>query len=374
MEHPGGTHIARDRPRPYADAAHGYGQDHPDDHDHGAHQAAGPDSQPSHEHGGGILSRVRHAFAHTHAAHERVDSALETSDRGIWALKVSLLGLGLTGLIQVVIVWFSGSVALLADTIHNFADAGTSIPLWIAFALVKRGTTRRFTYGYGRAEDVAGFVIVLVIFISACVAGYESIMKLLNPRPVEHLGWVAAAAVVGFMGNEAVAILRIGVGREIGSAALVADGLHSRVDGFTSLAVLVGVLGVALGAPVLDPLVGLGITIAILFIVKDAAASIWRRLMDGIEPEILAALEHAPRHVPGVLDVGQARARWVGHRVVADLSIRVSPEMSVSEAAEVARRVEASLGAHVPAFGTAHVKIEPFRGAAGEPHLGDKTP
>ena len=198
--------------------------------------------------------------------------------RGIWALKVSLVGLGLTALFQVVIVWFSGSVALLADTIHNFADAGTSIPLWIAFALARRGASRRFTYGYGKMEDVAGVVIVTIIFFSACVAAYEAVMRILHPQPMTHLGWTAAAAVIGFLGNEAVAVFRIRVGREIGSAALVADGLHSRVDGFTSLAVLLSVLGVWGGLPIVDPLVGIAITVAILFIVKDAARAVWNRL------------------------------------------------------------------------------------------------
>jgi cation diffusion facilitator family transporter len=284
---------------------------------------------------------------------------LETSERGIWALKISLVGLGLTALFQVVIVLLSGSVALLADTIHNFGDAATSIPLWIAFALAKRGVSRRFTYGYGRAEDVAGVIIVLLIFVSACVAAYESVLKLLYPQPITHLWWVAAAALIGFLGNEAVAVFRIHVGREIGSAALIADGQHSRVDGFTSLAVLIGVIGVAIGVPILDPLVGLGITIAILFIVKDAARSVWHRLLDGIEPEILAAVEHAPHHVEGVQDVHQVRARWLGHRVYADLHITVDPHLTVQQAHAIGERVEAALVRHVPTLGSAQVHVCP---------------
>lgn len=209
----------------------------------------------------------------------------------------------------------SGSVALLADTIHNFADAGTSIPLWIAFSLARRGASRRFTYGYGKTEDVAGVLIVLIIFFSACVAAYEAVMKIIYPQPMTHLWWVAAAAIIGFVGNEAVAVFRIRVGRDIGSAALVADGQHARVDGFTSLSVLLGVVGILLGFPIVDPIVGVGISIAILFIVKDAATAVWLRLIDGIEPEILAEIEHAPTHVTGVEGVDEVRARWVGHKV-----------------------------------------------------------
>src|SRR5215204_6601030 len=215
-------------------------QGHEQDHDHGG---GAHDDDHDDEHRPGILGWLQHTFAHSHDVHEKVDDAMETHERGIWALKISLVVLGLTALFQVVIVWISGSTALLADTIHNFGDAATAIPLWIAFALIRRGQTRRFTYGYGRTEDIAGVIIVALIFFSACVAGYESIRKLIDPQPVTHLGWVAAAAVIGFLGNEAVAIFRIRTGKEIGSAALIADGQHSRVDGFTSLAVLVGEIG-----------------------------------------------------------------------------------------------------------------------------------
>jgi cation diffusion facilitator family transporter len=340
-----------DHPHVHAPDDHGDpDHDHSHDHGHGGHV---------HDHGSGLLGRMRHTFAHSHAPHEQVDSVLESSDRGIWALKLSLVGLGITALVQVVIVLLSGSVGLLADTIHNFGDATTSIPLWIAFALVKRGRNRSFTYGYGRAEDVAGAIIVLVIFFSAVVASYESIRKLVQPQPMEHLWWVAGAAIIGFLGNEAVAQFRIGIGREIGSAALIADGQHSRVDGFTSLAVLIGVVGVAVGIPILDPLVGLAITVTILFIVKDTAIAVWRRLMGAIEPEILEAVEHAPLHVSGVHGVHEVRAHWMGHRILADLHISVDPDLSVQQAHAIVEQVEMSLGKHVAAFGGASIHVCP---------------
>ena len=284
---------------------------------------------------------------------------MESSERGIRALKISLVGLGLTALFQLIIVLVSGSIALLADTIHNFADAGTSIPLWIAFALARRGTSRRFTYGYGKTEDVAGVLIVLIIFFSACVAAYEAVMKIIHPQPMIYLWWVAAAAIVGFIGNEAVAVFRIKVGKEIGSAALVADGQHARVDGFTSLSVLLGVIGVLLGFPIIDPIVGVGISIAILFIVKDAAQAIWVRLIDGIEPEILSEIEHAPTHVPGVLGVHDVRARWVGHKVYTDVAINVDPQLSVRDADLIASKVEQALREHVRLLGHAVVRVSP---------------
>src|SRR5262249_42298266 len=180
---------------------------------------------------------------------------------------------------------------LLADMIHNFSDALTAIPLGLAFVLGRRAATRRYTYGYGRAEDLAGVVIVLMILASSLVAGYESYQKFVNPQPLQNVGWVMVAAIVGFLGNEIVAAFRIRVGREIGSAALIADGQHARIDGFTSLAVFFGALGSLLGFPIADPVVGLLITIAILFIVKDTVIQMWQRLMDAVDPAIVDTIE-----------------------------------------------------------------------------------
>src|SRR5918995_5856051 len=326
-----------------------HAHDHEQDHDHGGGH--------NHAHESGVLGWLKHPFVHSHDIHEKVDTALESNERGIWALKISLAGLGATALFQVVIVVFSGSTALLADTIHNFGDAATTIPLWIAFALQRRARSRRFTYGFGRAEDIAGVIIVGLIFFSACVAGYESIRKLIDPQPVTHLGWVAAAAVIGFLGNEAVAIFRISVGKEVGSAALIADGQHSQVDGFTSLAVLIGAIGVWVGVPVLDPLIGLVITVAILFIVKDAARAVFLRLLDGVEPTILSKVEHAPLRVDGVEGVHEVRARWLGHRVHADLHVTVDRRLSVAEAHAIVDQVHQELANHVPAFGGATIHV-----------------
>jgi len=339
-----GHHLPDHHDHVHGHHAHGHGaHGHPHDHDH--------------HHGGGLLGWLRGMFGHSHDIAEQVDTVMESSAKGIRALKISLVGLGGTALLQVLVVLYSGSVALLADTIHNFADAATAIPLWIAFALAQRGANRRFTYGYGKAEDVAGVVIVGVIFFSACVAGYEAVLKFIHPEPMEHLGWVAAAALIGFVGNEAVAVYRIRVGRQIGSAALVADGQHSRVDGFTSLSVLIGVIGTWLGFPLADPIVGVGITIAILFIVKDAARAVWHRLIDGIEPEILDDIAHAPSHIAGVQAVRNVRARWIGHKVYSDVAIAVDPDLPVHVADAIARAVERSLRAHVRPLGEVVVRV-----------------
>jgi cation diffusion facilitator family transporter len=215
-------------------------------------------------------------------------------------VKWSFAGLFATALLQVVVVVFSGSVALLSDTIHNFGDAATAIPLWIAFALTRLGTSRRFPFGYGRVEDLAGVIVVLIILFSAVVAGYQAIERLIQPQPVGLLWAVAVAGAVGFVGNEAVAIFRIRVGREIGSAALVAEGYHARTDGWTSLAVVVGAGGVWLGYPLADPIVGLLIAAAILVIVWQSGKTVFTRLLDGVEPKVIEEIEHTASHVSGV--------------------------------------------------------------------------
>jgi cation diffusion facilitator family transporter len=246
-------------------------------------------------------------------------------------------------LIQIVVVGLSGSAGLLADSIHNFADAATAIPLGVAFWLTRRGRTRRFTYGLGRVEDFAGLVIVATIATSAAVAAYESIDRFIHPRPVTLLWAVMVASVIGFLGNEGVAIFRIRVGRQIGSAALIADGYHARVDGWTSLAVLVGTIGVWFGYPLADPAAGLIISAAIAILVWKATRDIVLRMLDGVETEAVDQISDTARHVTGVKEVTDVRARWIGHRLHAEVSDTVSPELSVADGHTIAKEVHHQL-------------------------------
>ena len=301
---------------------------------------------------------------HTHGA---IDPSIFTTQRGIWAVQWSFFGLLMTALFQVVIVWFSGSVALLADTIHNLGDAATAIPLWIAFTLARRKPSNRFTYGYGRVEDLAGVAIVLTILFSAIVAGYQSIDRLFHPQPVGYLWTVMIASGVGFLGNEAVAVLRIKVGREIGSAALMADGYHARVDGLTSLAVLFGTVGVWLGYPLADPVVGLLITVAILRIVWESGRSVFTRLLDGVDPEVIDEIQHSVNHISRVREISEVRVRWLGHRLHAELNIAVSPDLSVEEGHRIATEVRHQLLHHLRYLSHATIHIDPVS-ASGEKH------
>jgi cation diffusion facilitator family transporter len=267
--------------------------------------------------------------------------------------------LAATAVLQAIVVAFSGSVALLGDTLHNAADALTAVPLAVAFVIGRRPPTRRYTYGYGRAEDLAGVVIVLVIAASSALAAYEAVTRLAHPRPVSNLPAVAVAAVIGFAGNELVARYRIRVGRKIGSAALVADGLHARTDGFTSLAVLLGVAGVALGWDWADPVVGLLITVAILAVLRQAAREIYRRLMDAVDPALVDQAEQALRAVPGVLDVGQVRLRWIGHQLRAECEIVIDPAATAVQSHETTVAAEHALLHALPRLSAALVHADP---------------
>ncbi|WP_173152861.1 cation diffusion facilitator family transporter [Phytohabitans suffuscus] len=320
-----------------------------DDHDH------------DHDHRDrGWVARLRHVLTpHSHDSAGRTDTALETSRVGIRALWISLAALGATALAQAAVVVWSGSVALLSDTAHNAADALTAVPLGIAFLLGRRAATRRYTYGYGRAEDLAGILIVVVIAASAGFAAWQAVDRLINPADVQALPAVAVAGLIGFAGNELVARYRISVGRRIGSAALVADGLHARTDGFTSLAVLASAGGVAIGWRWADPVVGLAIAAAILLVLRDAAREVYRRLMDAVDPDLVHAAEETLRGTPGVAEVGGVRLRWVGHQLRAECDIAVDPTLSLVRAHAIAVDAEHRLIHAIPRLTAATVHTDP---------------
>ena len=302
---------------------------------------------------------------HTHGT---VDPTIATTTRGIWAIKWSFVVLAITSLLQLAVVAVSGSVALLADTIHNVGDAVTAIPLWIAFVLARRKPSKRFTYGLGRVEDLAGIAIVAIILFSAIFAGYEAIERLIYPQELGYLRWVIAAGVIGFIGNELVAVFRIRVGREINSAALIADGYHARTDGFTSLAVVLGAIGVWLGYPLADPIVGLLITIAIFGIVWQSSKAVFVRMLDGVDPAITDEIKHAAGHVKGVQNVLDVKARWLGHRLQADIAVQVAPDTAVEDADRLADGLKHEILDHIPALAVATVRVSSRSEPDGDIH------
>ncbi|NLT56120.1 MAG: cation transporter [Actinomycetales bacterium] len=346
-------------------------------HDHGdgeqRHHDERHDAGRSHHDAAtaGRWHRIRHLVGgHSHDPADRTDPALESSREGLRALWISLVALGLTAAAQAVVVAFSGSVALLGDTLHNLADALTAVPLAVAFLVGRRAATRRYTYGFGKAEDLAGVLIVGVIAASAVLAGWTAFGRLLSPEAMREVPFVAAAGVIGFAGNELVARYRIRVGRRIGSAALVADGLHARTDGFTSLAVVAAALGAAAGWDVVDPLVGLAISVAIGLVLKDAAREIHRRLMDAVDPGLVDAVERALRGVDGVLDVTRVRIRWIGHHLHAEAAIVVDAGLSLLDAHQLSADAEHQLTHSVPHLRTVTVHTDPAC-HAGDHHHAD---
>ncbi|GAA2352167.1 cation diffusion facilitator family transporter [Saccharopolyspora halophila] len=329
-------------------------------------------AQHGHGHGHGSArwwARVAHAVRpHSHDSTDIVDDKLQASRAGMRALWISFAGLMVTALVQAVLVSMTGSVALLGDTLHNLADALTAVPLAVAFVLGRRAATRRFSYGLGRSEDLAGLVILLVMSASAVLAAVTALDRLLQPQEVRHLGWVAAAGVVGFAGNELVARYRITVGRRIGSAALVADGLHARTDGFTSLGVLLAAGGAGLGFGWADPVIGLAITAAIVAVLCGAAKEVFARILDAVDPELHARAEAALRATPGVLEVASLRMRWVGHRLHAETDVVVAAHLSVLEAHAIAAEAEHHLLHAVDRLSRATVHTDPATSGEHDPH------
>ncbi len=351
------TRIEPDQHHHHHDAGDHAPSRHPGEHH------AGHEHQAGHHHAS-PWPRLRHATsgllgAHSHDAADQVDAALEADTAGRRALLISVAGLALTAAIQAVVVLASGSVALLGDTLHNIADACTAIPLLIAFGLARRAPTKRYTYGYARAEDLAGLFVVAMITLSSALACYVAIDRLIHPRNVTHLWAVAAAALAGFAGNEIVARYRIRTGRRIGSAALVADGLHARTDGFTSLAVLLGAGGVAAGWRLADPIVGLVITAAILGVLRTAIRQVGARLMDAVDPGLVDQATAVIADVDGVEQVRDLRIRWIGHTLRAEADVTVAPDLTVTQAHDIAHHAEAHLLRYVSRLAAVTIHASP---------------
>ena len=305
---------------------------------------------------------------HRHDHVDTIDTALTSSNMGMRALKVSVVMLALTAVVEVSIVAFSGSVAVLGDAIHNAGDVLTAIPLGFAFWLQRRPPSRTYTYGYGRAEDLAGVFVCVVIGLSAAATAWVSVARLIHPSSVSHLPLVAVAGVVGFLGNEGVALYRIRIGRRIGSAALVADGLHARADGVTSLAVVAGAVGVSLGWKSADAVVGLLISLAIFNVLRQATRDIIRRLMDGVDGTLVGSIEASLRGTPGVVDVANVRVRWAGHRLEAEATVISEGQLTLTDAHAIAEDAHHRLLHDIPKLSYAHIHSDPVTTEGGSPH------
>lgn len=347
--------------RRHEDHSHDH-DEHDGEHEHG-HHGHGHHDDHDHDHDG-LIGKATHFVSeifgwHSHDSAEQIDAALEADARGRRALWISLLGLTVTSGLQALVFYFTNSVALLGDTLHNTADALTAVPLLIAFALLRKPANDRFTYGYGRAEDVAGLFVVLTVLASAVLAAYEAIDRLIHPEHVTNLGWLAAAGVIGFLGNEFVARYRIHVGRQIGSAALVADGLHARTDGFASLSVVLSAAGLALGWRWADPLIGIVIAIAILGVLRSVVIQVGSRLLDAVSPELVDRARDAMKDIDEISAINTMRIRWVGHSLLAEADVTVPGDLTVVQGHDVAHHAEEHLLAALPRLSSALVHVSP---------------
>ena len=332
------------------------GHSHSHSHDH------------SHQHSSNPLAKLAMAlhlpgFTHDHSHHDlAADRAFLDNRLAVRTVWIALIALGLTTALQIVIYLASNSVALLADTVHNLGDALNSIPLLFAFYIARRAANKRYTYGYGRLEDIAGVFIVISIAFSAAFILIESVERLLNPLPLENLEWIALASLVGFVGNELVAIMQIRVGRRIGSDAMIADGQHALIDGLTSLAVLIAVIGTLIGLPILDPIVGVVIALAIVGITWNAIKAIWYRMMDAVDPHLAEHVEAHVLELEGVLAIETLRLRWVGHRMYGVMKVALPADTTLEASEEIVRAVQHEARHVIPQL--EELTVEVLRGDA----------
>jgi cation diffusion facilitator family transporter len=263
------------------------------------------------------------------------------------AVAAGAIGLALTGLIELIIAIASGSVALLGDALHNLSDVSTSVVVFVGFAISKRAATERYPYGYERAEDLAGVGIAVVIWASAALAAVESIHKLIEHGTTSHVGWGIGGAAIGIIGNQAVARYKLVIGRRINSGTLVADAKHSWLDALSSAGALVGLLGVLAGARWADPVAGLAVTLFICHVGWEVTGDVVHRLMDGVDPGIVAAAERIATQVPGVRHA-HARARWTGRTLRLEVEGWLDADTSITDADALGRTVAQTIVRELP--------------------------
>jgi cation diffusion facilitator family transporter len=274
-------------------------------------------------------------------------------------LAISSLVLAVVAALEMGAAVLSGSAAVLADGLHNLGDVSTTVALAIAFILSRRAPTRRFPYGYHRGEDLAGLVVLGLIVASAIVSGVTSVEHLVHQQPLSNFPLALAVALVGFAGNEGVAQYKISAGRRLRSMALVADGRHSRLDGLASLGAALGVLGAELGAPVLDPVAGLLITVVIAVVAWETGRTVTGRLLDEADASLLATIEEVAQSTPGVIAVSETRARWTGRRVRAEITLELQPDATLARAHALGEEVRHRLYHRIEPLTDVIVHLDP---------------
>ena len=333
-------------------------------HEHGHSHAHHHHSHDHHHHhSDNILVKIAMVlhlpgFAHDHSHADLAgDRAFLDNQLAIRTVWIALVALGLTTALQVVIYAASGSVALLADTVHNLGDALNSVPL-VDRILFRTSTGEPQVYlRLWPSGGYRGVFIVISIGFSAAYILFESVQRLFNPRELENLEWIALASLVGFVGNELVALMQIRVGRRIGSDAMIADGQHALIDGLTSLAVLIAVIGTLIGVPILDPIVGIVIAFAIVGITWNAIKAVWYRIMDAVDPHLVEHVDTHVRGIEGVAAIEALRMRWVGHRMYGVLKVRVAPGTTLEESQRIVAAAQREAAHVIPQMDELTVQV-----------------
>jgi len=264
------------------------------------------------------------------------------------AIGASAIGLAVTGLIELTIAVLTGSAGLLGDALHNLSDVSTSAVVFLGFRVSKKPASASHPYGYERAEDIAGLGVALVIWASAVFAGFVSFHKLTVHGRTTHLGLGMAAAIIGIAGNQIVARYKLRVGRRIQSATLVADAQHSWLDALSSAGALLGLIGVAFGLRWADAVAGLLVTAFIIHVGYEVTTDLIGHLMDGVDPELLAAAESAALEINGV-EHAHVRGRWMGRSLLVEIEGFILPGITVEAGETIGRAVEDAVIAAVPA-------------------------
>lgn len=297
-----------------------------------------------------------------------VVAGAEGTKEGLRVLRISAVLLAAAAIFQFIVVGIGGSAGLLADALDNLGDVITTIVLWIAFIATRRAADHRYTFGYQRLEDLAGVLVVLVVWASAIYAGIESYRKLVGEHSPSAIGLGLAAAAFGAITNEMVARYKINVGRRINSPPLIADGQHARTDALASVAAFAGLLGVNLGFPEADAIAGLTITAAIAWIAYGASRQVLARLLDAVDPEIISRIAHVAEETPGVIDTGRIQARWAGRSLYVTITVSADAALTLAAAHEVAEAVHHQIIHEFPGVAQVDVHVDPGVAHAHDAH------
>ncbi|MHB8512149.1 MAG: cation diffusion facilitator family transporter [Actinomycetota bacterium] len=301
-------------------------------------------------------------------AHPSALTGAEGTKTGLRAIRLASVALGASAALRLTIAIISGSVALLASGLDDLGDVLTTIALSLAFVASRRAADERYTFGYQRAEDLGGVLVVIVIWVSAGIATFEGIDKLIHHRGVGHIPLALAAASIGLLGNGFAAFYKIRVGRKIGSEPLVADGKHAMTDGLAAIAAIIGLIGARSGASWADPVAGLAVAVAIGWVAFQATRQVLTRLLDAVDPSIVNRISEVALHTDGVMGLGRVQARWAGRSLYITMTVAVDGHLPVDDAHEIAEHLHHEVLHRIPEVAQVDIHVDPWSAHGSRAH------